>query len=548
MAKTPSFVPRESDDGAITVAAGGVNGVAIDLDGSVRSEAQLVNKYREMVSHPEVDNAVDDIVNEAIIQDPDIDTITLNLDKTDFSENIKKTIRNEFAYIQRLLNFNIDSYDIFRRWYIDGRLYYHIVIDPKDPKAGIQELRYIDPRKIRKIREIKKTRPEPVNNLSTVSYENEYYLFNPKGFAKSAGNFSTVGGGTEGIKIAKDSVLYIPSGLLDKSHTTVISHLHKAIKALNNLRSLEDSVVIYRISRAPERRIFYIDVGNLPKMKAEQYVNDIMTKFKNRVVYDANTGEIRDDRKFMTMLEDFWLPRREGGRGTEISTLPAGQNLGEMTDVEYFLKQLYKALNVPVGRLESNSTFNLGRGAEISRDEDKFAKFVNRLQLRFGFLFLDALGKQLILKNILSVEEWDQEVQNIRIRYEKDAYYSEMREIEILNTRIETLREMEDPTVNLVTKYFSTRYIQKKVLRFTEDEIKEIQDQQLEDVNTNANSNLANQMADLDVKSKVYDAASKKGVVLDPGSGNIMPPEMMPADPTIMKDEPPPSKPAPKKK
>lgn len=528
--KTPSFVPRETDDGALAVAPGGAYGTFIDMDASVRSEAQLVNKYREMAQHPEVDGAIDDIVNEAIVQGPDVHTVTLNLDDTNFTDKIKDKIRTEFEYIQTLLKFNLYSYDVFRRWYIDGRLYYHIVIDPKDLKAGIKELRYIDPRKIRKIREVKRGKVDNNTGVSVIDFEKEYYLFSNKGFAKNTGNALDVGT-AEGTRIAKDSIINITSGLLDKSHTIVISYLHKAIKPLNNLRALEDSVVIYRISRAPERRIFYIDVGNLPKMKAEQYMQDIMNKFKNKLVYDAATGEIRDDRKFMTMLEDFWLPRREGGRGTEISTLPAGQNLGEMEDVNYFLRQLYKALNVPTGRLESQQSFSIGRGAEISRDEDKFAKFITRLQLRFSELFISALEKQLVLKNIIRVDEWDANVQSIRVRYEKDAYYSEIRENEIINMRLETLRQIDTENQNFVGIYFSKNYVQNKVMQMTEDDIAS-EDKQMEaERQTEMQKDLQRQLDDLAVQTQVHQQAQKDGVVIDPASGEVMPPQMIPPPP-----------------
>lgn len=535
--KTPSFVPRETDDGALAVAPGGAYGTYIDLDGSIRSEAQLVNKYREMAAHPEVDGAIDDIVNEAIVQDPDVKTITLNLDDTNFSDKIKDKIREEFEYIQKMLNFSIDSYDVFRRWYIDGRMYYHCVIDPTNIKAGIKELRYIDPRKIRKIREVKTDRVDKPTGAALIDYEKEYFIFNQKGFNKTTGNaISGNAGAQEGLKIAKDSVIYITSGLLDKSHTTVISHLHKAIKPLNNLRALEDSVVIYRISRAPERRIFYIDVGNLPKMKAEQYMQDIMNKFKNRLVYDAATGEVRDDRKFMTMLEDFWLPRREGGRGTEISTLPAGENLGEMSDVEYFLRQLYKSLNVPTGRLESQQSFSLGRGAEISRDEDKFSDFITRLRLRFSELFIQALEKQLIMKKIITVDEWDENVHNIRVRYAKNSYYTEIRENEILNMRIETLQLIEGPEVPLVGKYFSKNWAQNTILKMTEDDIT-LMDQQIEQERDAENErNLSKELDDLKVQTVVHKQAQKDGVVIDPSTGEVMPPQMLKPDSTTGRD------------
>jgi Bacteriophage T4-like portal protein (Gp20) len=527
----PSFVSKENDDGALAVAPGGAYGTYIDLDASIRSEAQLINKYREMAMHQEVDSAIDDIVNQAIVQDPDIKSVTVNLDNTKFSDNIKEKIRIEFEYIQGLLDFNANSYEWFRRWYIDGRLYFHVVIDPSKPKDGIRELRYIDPRKIRKVREIKKTNPDSKTAISLIDFEQEYYIFNSKGFGKITGNAS-IQGSSDGIKIAKDSIIYVSSGLLDKSHTSVISYLHKAIKPLNNLRALEDSVVIYRISRAPERRIFYIDVGNLPKMKAEQYMHDIMTKFKNRIVYDAATGEIRDDRKFMTMLEDFWLPRREGGRGTEISTLPAGQNLDQLEDVRYFQKQLYKSLNIPSARLESEQIFSLGRGAEISRDEDKFADFITRLRLRFSALFIQSLEKQLILKNIITPQEWDANVENIKIRYAKNSYYTEIRENEIMNMRLETLTEITD----FVGVYFSREWVQKNILRMTEDEIVSMESEINNELMDNENRTLDKELSDLRVQTVVHKQAQKDGIVIDPGSGEVLPPQMLKPDATIKRD------------
>lgn len=531
----PSFVPRETDDGALQVAPAGVYGTYLDLDGSVRSEAQLVNKYREMAAHPEVDNAIDDIVNEAIIDDSEEPIVALNLDDTYFSDNIKDMIRAEFDTICTMYNFNSDAYDIFRRWYIDGRLYYHVVIDKKRPDLGIQELRYIDPRKIRKIREVARGKQNKDTNVSPITLEQEYFIFNSKGFAKTTGNI-TYQGNPEGIKIAKDSIIYVTSGALDKTHTVVVSHLQKALKPLNNLRSLEDSVVIYRVSRAPERRIFYIDVGNLPKHKAEQYVQDMMTKFKNKLVYDSSTGELRDDRKFMTMLEDFWLPRREGGRGTEISTLPAGQNLGEMSDVEYFLRQLYKALNVPVGRLESQSSFQLGRGTEISRDEDKFARFINRLRLKFAGTFIQVLEKQLILKNIIRVDEWEANKTKIRVRYAKNSYYSEIREAEILNMRLETLKLMEPETTPLMGKYFSVKWAQTRVLKMTEDEIIQMQNEIAQEGAGSQQADIDGALQDLNTKIAVDKQAKKAGVVLDPDTNNIMPKELIKRDATHTRD------------
>lgn len=479
----PSFIPSSEEDGALAIAPGGAYGTYVDLDGSVRGEAQLIARYREMAQHPEVDNAIDDIVNEAIVQEADERPVTLNLDDTNFSPQMRDIIRVEFDNILSMLRFNTFGYDIFRRWYIDGRLYYFVVIDPENPLLGIKDLRYVDPRKMRKIRETKQGKMAQDIPMQVVKYEKEYFIYNPKGFGRAQGTATATNTGsspdTEGMKIAKDSILYVTSGVLDKNHTTIVSHLHKAIKPLNQLRALEDAVVIYRISRAPERRIFYIDVGNLPKMKAEQYLSDIMLKFKNKLVYDASTGEVRDDRKFMTMLEDFWLPRREGGRGTEISTLPAGQNLGEMEDVKYFLRKLYKALNVPEGRLESEQTFSIGRGTEITRDEIKFAKFINRLRARFSDLFVFALEKQLILKNLITVEEWEANYHNIRVDYKQDNYYSELKEADIMSQRLATLEGLQ-PWMGK-NGFFSRQWIQQNVLKMTSDEIEQMEAELNED-------------------------------------------------------------------
>ena len=402
-----SFVPRQDDDGAVVVAEGGVYGQYIDLEQTSKTEGELVTRYRKMSMQPECENAIDDVVNESVVYDPESHVVELNIDNVDVSESIKKTIRDEFNTIKDLLDFERQGYEIFRHWYIDGRLYFHIIIDEQDVKSGIKELRYIDPRKIRKIRVVdKKASGQGTNKFTLNKTKQEYYLYNEKGYKSGPGMVNPAQNTTQGLKIAKDSILHTTSGLMSEDNKMVLSHLHKAIKPLNQLRVLEDATVIYRISRAPERRIFYIDVGNLPKLKAEQYLRDMMAKHKNRLVYDATTGELRDDRKFMTMLEDYWLPRREGGKGTEITTLPAGQNLGEMDDVLYFQKKLYRALNVPVSRLEPEAGFSLGRASEISRDEIKFQKFIARLRLKFAALFEKALEKQLILKGIITPDDW----------------------------------------------------------------------------------------------------------------------------------------------
>ncbi len=477
-----SFAPKQTDDGAVVVAEGGVYGTYVDLDGSIRTEAELVSKYREMAEHPEVDMAVDDIVNEVITQEPEVKVVELILDDLEQPERIKKLLINEFDEALKLLEFNELSYDVFRRWYVDGRLYYHAILDENDPKKGIVELRYIDPRKIRKVREVKKKKV--ASNVPISQTAGEYYIYNDKGFAKTAGNSSIPTNSVGGLKIAKDSIIHCTSGLTSQSGDLVKSYLHKAIKPLNQLRSMEDSLVIYRISRAPERRIFYIDVGNLPKMKAEQYLRDIMTKFKNKLVYDSATGEIRDDRKFMTMLEDFWLPRREGGKGTEITTLPGGQNLGQMDDVIYFQRKLFKSLNVPIGRLDPEIQFNFGRATEITRDEVKFAKFVNRLRNKFATLFLKILERNLILKGIVTPEDWDEFKNVIRFKFSQDNYYAELKETEILRDRIAMLRDIDD----YAGKYYSHEWIRRHVLRQTDEDIEDI-DEQIADEQDNPQYN-----------------------------------------------------------
>ena len=466
-----SFAPRQSDDGAAIVAEGGVYGTYVDLDGSIRTEAELVNKYREMALHPEVDQAIDDIVNEVITQEAEQEVVELILDDIEMPDKVKKIFIEEFKNVINLLEFNQLSYEIFRRWYVDGRLYYHAILDEANPANGIIELRYIDPRKIRKLREVRKKKA--VNNVSFSQTASEYYIYNDKGFSKTSGSSALPSNSIGGLKIAKDSIIHCTSGLTSLNGDLVQSYLHKAIKPLNQLRSMEDSLVIYRISRAPERRIFYIDVGNLPKMKAEQYLRDIMTKFKNKLVYDSATGEIRDDRKFMTMLEDFWLPRREGGKGTEITTLPGGQNLGQMDDVMYFQKKLYMSLNVPISRLDPEAQFNFGRASEITRDEVKFSKFVSRLRNKFAQLFTKILERQLILKGIITVEEWDQIREQIRYKFSQDNYYAELKEIEILRNRIAMLSEI-DPFAG---KYYSHEWIRRKVLRQSDEEMEEIDEQ-----------------------------------------------------------------------
>ena len=467
--KGPSFVQKDSMDGSQPIVGGGYYGYSVDFDGTVRNEYELITRYREMVLQPECDSAVDDIVNETICGNFDDVPVEVELSNLKQSDKIKKLIREEFSEILRLLDFDNRSYEIFRRRYVDGRLFYHKVIDPDNPRDGLVELRYIDPRKIRKVTEYDQKRPNDLRgldlNTQLTQKSADYYLYNPKGLKNS--------GSQQGIKIAADSITYCHSGIQDLNKNMTLSHLHKAIKAVNQLRMIEDSLVIYRLSRAPERRIFYIDVGNLPKNKAEQYLREVMGRYRNKLVYDANTGEIKDDKKFMSMLEDFWLPRREGGRGTEITTLPGGQNLGELEDVKYFQKKLYKALNVPSSRLETETTFNIGRAAEITRDEVKFQKFIARLRKRFSELFMDLLKTQLILKGVMSIEEYDDYKEHIQFDFIADNYFTELKEIEIRNERMNQVNVM-DPYVG---KYFSVDYMRRQVLKQTEQEIKEIDKQ-----------------------------------------------------------------------
>jgi hypothetical protein len=461
----PSFAAsKETDDGALVISAGGAYGTYVDLDGTVRSEAELVTKYREMALQPECDSAIDEIVNESIAID-EKNLVKIILDDLNISPQLKAVISAEFDNCLKIIDFNKYAYEIYRRWYIDGRLYYHVVIDDKNPKEGIKELRYIDPRKIRKVREVQKKRAGNVVTEPVITKViNEYYIFNDKGF--NYGN-KAVGPNTTGLKIAKDSILHIVSGLTDNQGTMVLSYLHKSIKALNQLSTLEDALVIYRLARAPERRIWYIDVGNLPKMKAEQYVRDIMVKHKNRLIYDAATGQIRDDRKFMTMLEDYWLPRREGGRGTEVTTLPGGQNLGQMDDVLYFQKKFLQTLNVPVSRLNSDALFSIGRATEITRDELKFSRFIVRLRSRFSHLFTKMLEKQLILKGITTVEDWQQIQGSIRYEFAKDNYFAELKDAEIRQGRLVQARDMQD----IAGKYLSHQWIRKNVFQQTDEDI-----------------------------------------------------------------------------
>jgi hypothetical protein len=456
------------DDGAVTVTQNAYYGTYVDLEGSVRNEIELITRYREMSNHPECQMAIDEIVNEAITHDDQGKVVDIVLDNLKQPETIKKKIIEEFNNVLKMLNFSNLADDVFKRWYIDGRVFYHIVVNDKNPKEGIQELRYIDPRKIRKVREIKKDRDPKTGAMIVVSVA-EYYVYNDRGTTTQTFT-SNVG---QGIRIAPDSIINVNSGLMDAKNTFVISYLHKAIKPLNQLRMIEDAIVIYRISRAPERRIFYIDVGNLPRGKAEQYLRDIMIKYRNKLVYDANTGEIRDERKHMSMLEDFWLPRREGGKGTEITTLPAGQNLGELEDVKYFQKKLLQSLNVPYSRLESQEggLAGLGRSQEVTRDELKFAKFVVRLRNKFSQIFDEALKVQLVLKGICTREEWEQFKEDVYYDFRKDNNFTELREAELLQNRLQMVSQV-DPFVG---RYFSNNYVMNKILMMTDEEIEAMQ-------------------------------------------------------------------------
>ena len=472
-----SPVPQNNEDGADFYLQSGFYGQYVDIEGVYKTEYDLIRRYREMSLHPEADKAIEDIVNEAIVSDLYDSPIEVELSNLNASDKLKKAIREEFKIIKEIMDFDKKSHEIFKNWYVDGRLFYLKVIDIDKPENGIQDLRYIDPLKIKHIRKEKKKENDkagfkgtiPVSTRAPEDYPEieEHFIYTPNsGANRGPGNF---GASKASIKIAKDSIAFCTSGLVDRNRNTVLSYLHKGIKALNQLRMIEDSLVIYRISRAPERRIFYIDVGNLPKVKAEQYLKDVMMRYRNKMVYDANTGEVRDDKKFMSMMEDFWLPRREGGRGTEISTLPGGQNLGELTDVEYFQKKLFRSLNVPESRLADNSGFSLGRSSEILRDELKFTKFVGRMRKRFSNLFHDILKTQLILKNICTPEEWEGMSDHIQYDYLYDNHFAELKDAELMNDRL-GLVASADPYIG---KYFSIDYIRRKVLRQTDDEINE---------------------------------------------------------------------------
>ena len=461
-----SPVPPVDNDATSTITPfGGWFGHYVDLDDSKkRDEINLIRRYRQMALQPEVDSAIEDITNEAIVSDKDDSPVEIELSNLEASDSIKKSIRNEFDHIKKLLDVDKAAHQIFRRWFIDGRMFYHKVVDLEDPSKGILELRWIDPLKIKKLRIVEKP-PMDADQFMKYDYgkTTEFYIYNEKG----------VNNTNQGIKIANDAIAYITSGVKDQGKNIVLSYLHKAIKYLNQLRMLEDSIVIYRLSRAPERRIFYIDVGNLPKIKAEQYLRDVMSRYRNKLVYDSNTGEIRDDKKHMSMLEDFWLPRREGGRGTEITTLPGGQNLGELTDIKYFQTQLYKALNVPPSRLESDKSFDLGKSEEINRDEIKFTKFVGRLRKKFSDLFHDLLKTQLILKGVITPDDWEDMKEHIQYDYLYDNHFSELKDLEMLQKKMEVLNELD----LYVGKYFSQDYVMRQLLQFTEQEIVEMREQ-----------------------------------------------------------------------
>jgi len=461
-----TFSVPQNDDGAVTIQSGAYYGTYVDLDGVVRNEIELITRYREMSMQPELETAIDEIVNESIVNADSGQSVDINLDDLKQPDTIKKKITEEFEFVLKLLNFGNMGHEVFRRWYIDGRLFYHVVIDDAVPAKGIQEIRYIDPRRIRKIREIQKTK-DPQTGMELIKRQNEYYLYNERGVVGSHSNM--------GAKIAIDSVVNVNSGLMDSKRSMVLSYLHKAIKPLNQLRMVEDATVIYRLSRAPERRVFYVDVGNMPTIKAEQYLKDIMTKYRNKLVYDSSTGEIKDDRKHLSMLEDFWLPRREGSRGTEITTLPGGQNLGELEDVKYFEKKLYRALGVPVSRLENQTGFSMGRSTEITRDELKFTKFIQRLRNKFSTLFDDLLRVQLILKKVCTDEEWKEFKENIWYDFKKDNNFNELKEAELMTNRL-TLLQVVDPYVG---KYYSVEWVRKNVLHQSDEDIEEI-DKQIE--------------------------------------------------------------------
>lgn len=498
-----------SDDGAITISSGGYFGTYLDLEASVRNENDLVSRYREMAMQPELESAIDEIVNEAVVHDVTGKSISIILDDLEQPDNIKEMIREEFDNILRMLNFSNAGAEIFRNWYIDGRLFYQVLIDQKQPKLGIQEVVPIDPRKIKKVRTVVRKK-DPRTGVDVVDGIQEFYIFNER--ATMQGQQIVTQPGVGAVKIAPDAIINVNSGLLDAKKLMVLSYIHKAIKPLNQLRMVEDAVVIYRLSRAPERRVFYIDVGNMPKLKAEQYLRDMMTKFRNKVVYDSNTGEVKDDRKFMSMMEDFWIPRRGEGKSTEIQTLPAGQNLGELADVQYFEKKLYKSLNVPVSRLEQNQGFSLGRTAEITRDELKFNKFIERLRDKFSILFDELMKRQLALKGICSLEEWNELREKIHYDYLKDNNFAELKEAELMATRLQLMQQV-DPYVGT---YFSKAWVKKHVLHFDEEGIERM------------NNELAEEQAEADAEQKAVMAAGAPPAPTGAEPAGMVPPLAQP--------------------
>jgi len=503
-----AFTTPTPDDGTVDIAGGGFFSSVLDTDGREKTELDLIRRYREISQQPECDSAIEDICNEAISYDQFSQSVALQLDRLPYPDKIKRLIRKEFDKILSLLEFDDKGHDIFRRWYVDGRIFYHKVIDKKNPKQGIVALRYIDPTKIKKVREVQKE-PDPKTNVEMIKKIDEYYVYNEKGLYASG-----YGGTNQGIKIASDAIAYCPSGVIDQNGGKVLSYLNKAIKPVNQLRMIEDSLVIYRISRAPERRIFYIDVGNLPKVKAEQYLKDVMNRYRNKLVYDASTGEIRDDRNHMSMLEDFWLPRREGGRGTEITTLPGGSNLGEIDDITYFQRKLYQSLNVPISRLEAENSFSLGRTTEITRDELKFTKFIQKLRKKYTKLFTDILKTQLLLKGIISMEDWDVMKEHIQYDFLKDGHFSELKAAELLNDRIQTL----DSIQSYIGTFFSKEYVLKHVLRMNDSEVQEMRDQMARELETDP----------MDGGIDLPDGGD--GITRYPqdGDGKVVPPEAMP--------------------
>ena len=510
-----TFSTPTPDDGTIDVAGGGFFGQILDTDGRERTDLDLIRRYRDIAQQAECDTAVDDIVNEGIVANENDQAVQITLDRLPYPEKIKRKIRTEFSEVLRLLSFEQKGHDIFRRWYVDGRIFYHKIIDSKNPRTGITELRFIDPTKIKKVREVKTSldkkniRNQVGTSVEMIDAVDEYFVYNEKGLG-SAG----MGGSNQGLKISADAITYCPSGLIDGNSGRVLSYLHKAIKPVNQLRMIEDAIVIYRISRAPERRIFYIDVGNLPKIKAEQYLKDVMNRYRNKLVYDASTGEIRDDRNHMSMLEDFWLPRREGGRGTEITTLPGGSNLGEIDDILYFQKKLYRSLNVPISRMEAEGGFSLGRASEITRDELKFTKFVQRIRKKFVPMFTDILKTQLLLKGIIAPEDWPQIQEHIQYDFLQDGHFSELKNAELLNDRIQTL----DSIQSYIGTFFSKEYVLKKVLRMNDADIDEMNQQIRKELDTDP----------MDGGVDMPDGGD--GITRYPqdGGGNVISPEEMP--------------------